>query len=125
VAIVVGGVAGSGRQLLLFFLLFCVASSFCFCPLYFSVSFVSYGEGVIVDNWEDSGSWWWLCGRHMVHDGYSPFLSYFSLFLLPRSFPSVNKVSPISIVASWWCSYSWWIIMAVFGGTSDLGGDGE
>jgi len=88
-AIVVSGVAGSGRQLLLFFLLFCVASFFCFCPLYFSVSFVSYGEGVIVDNWEDSGSWWWLCGRQVVRDGYSPFLSCFSLSLLPCFFCSL------------------------------------
>jgi len=50
VAAVVGGVAGGSKRLLFFFLLFCVAFSFCFCPLYFSVSSVSYGEGVIVEN---------------------------------------------------------------------------
>jgi hypothetical protein len=26
-------------------------------------------------------------------------------------------------VASWWCSYSRWIIVVAFGGIGDLGGD--
>ena len=61
--------------------------------------------------------------------GGSRWLFSFSLLLLSVSSSSfffvlsVNKVSPISAVASWWCSYSRWIIVVAFGGIGDLGGD--